>query len=219
MGQLTPSLASFETGYPAVEQSGDKPLLARYLRSRGIAYSLLGRFPEALTDATRGLAVYRELNDLRGVAMILNNTCEAHRILGDLRLAASECEEAWRISRTIPGSEAVGLASLGPIAALQGNLGAARDYLEEAIRLQEAQNQKRYLSMSLLNIGPIYRQLGETDKAFATYERSLALARETSNVATQGMALFDRAALFPDPSITVGPKKRNVRGRPMDRLL
>ncbi|HXA52420.1 MAG TPA: hypothetical protein VNV86_19015, partial [Candidatus Acidoferrum sp.] len=194
MRQFTPALEAYGQGLPFAERSGDKSLLAHLLRARGTTFSQLGRFPESLNDTDRALALYHELKDNRGVAMVLNNRCEDHRILGNLRLASSECEESWHLGQSFPDIVGIGLASLGPISAQQGNFVAARDYMEAALRLQEGHADKRYYCMTLLNIGPIYRELGEIAKALTAYDRVLGLATETGDIATRSMALIDRAA-------------------------
>jgi CHAT domain-containing protein/Tfp pilus assembly protein PilF len=193
MRQFTPALEAFSQALPFAEKSGDKAVLAHILRARGTTLSQLGRFPESLNDSERSLAVYREIKDNRGAAMVLNNRCEDHRILGNLRLASTECEESWHLGQAFPDLPGIGLASLGPIAALQGNFVAARDYMEEALRLQETRADKRYYGMTLLNVGSIYRELGDTTKALSIYERALALTTETGDVASRSMALINRA--------------------------
>jgi CHAT domain-containing protein/tetratricopeptide (TPR) repeat protein len=202
MGQLSASLASFDKGYPPAAECGDKLLLANLLRSRGISYSSLGRFPEGLADAARSLALYRELDDRRGASFVLNNTCGAQMVLGNLRQAAADCEEAFRLSRGIPDAAGVGIGNLGPIMAQQGNYAAARDYLEESIRLLDAQHDLQHLAGALRNIGPVYRQLGELDKALAAYGRSVVVARQAHDTPGEAMALFNRAALYLKPSDT-----------------
>ena len=62
--------------------------------------------------------------------------------------------------------------------------------MEAALRLQEGHADKRYYDMTLLNIGPIYRELGETAKAIAAYDRVLGLTTETGDIATRSMALI-----------------------------
>jgi CHAT domain-containing protein/tetratricopeptide (TPR) repeat protein len=196
MGQWTAALASYDKGYPSAVESGDKLLLANLLRSRGVAYSSFGRFPEGLADAARSLALYRELNDRRGASFVLNNTCGAQMVLGNLRQAAADCEEAFRLSRGFPDAVGVGIGNLGPIMAQQGNYPAARDYLEESIRLLDAQHDLQHLDGALLNIGPVYHQLGETGKALAAYGRAVTVAREAHDTAGEAMALFNRAGVY-----------------------
>ncbi len=196
MRQAGEALASYEKGYPAALASGDKALLAHFLRARGVSYSLAGRFDESLADAARSLALYRELGDRRGQAMMLSNTCASQRILGNLRQAAADCEESYRLARTVPNAVGVGLANMGPVAAQQGNYPAARDYLEEAIRQYEKVNAIDRLSNVLLNISPVYNHLGETEKSFAVLARVLELTEKTGDTVTRAMALFDRAAVY-----------------------
>jgi CHAT domain-containing protein len=195
MRQFTPALEALGQGLPFATLGPDKSVLAHLLRARATTFSQLGRFPESLNDSQRALDLYHQLNDNRGAAMVLNNRCEDHRILGDLRLASTECEESWHLGKGFPDIPGIGLASLGPIAALQGNLVAARDYMEEALRLQEGRADKRYYGMTLLNIGPVYSELGETAKALAVYDQALVLTNTTGDIATRSMSLIDRAAL------------------------
>lgn len=213
MGQFNAALASYDKGYPSALACGDKLLLANLLRARGVAYSSLGRLPEGLADAARSLALYRELHDNRGASFVLNNTCGAQMVLGNLRQAAADCEEAFRLSRPFPDALGVGIGNLGPIMAQQGNYEAARDYLEESIRLTDAQRDMQHLAGALLNIGPVYGHLHETDKALAAYGRAIQVAREGHDTANQAMALFNRAALYStlDPSKELADLREGLR--------
>ncbi len=159
---------------------------------------MLGRFPEGLADYAGALALYRELKDRRGASFTLSNTCAAHRVMGDLRRAATECEEAYQMSRDLndPIVSGVALGNLGPVAAEQGNFAAARQYLEESIRFHEQRHDLRMMGTSLLNIGPVYRHLGDTDQAFAAYTRALEASGQANDLGGQSMALFNRAALY-----------------------
>ncbi|HWC98290.1 MAG TPA: CHAT domain-containing tetratricopeptide repeat protein [Candidatus Sulfopaludibacter sp.] len=195
-GQFTPSLSSFEKGYAAAVEAGDKALQANLLRSSGASYSSLGRLSDGLDYAARALPLYRELGDRKGASFVLNNTCAAQMVLGDLRQAAANCEEAFRLSRGFPDAVAVGIGNLGPILAQQGNLDAARDYLEETIRLLEQQHDPVHLAGAYLNIGPVYTQLHDTPKALAAYGKAIEIARDAHDTAGQAMALFNRASIY-----------------------
>ncbi|MCX6625738.1 MAG: CHAT domain-containing protein, partial [Acidobacteria bacterium] len=130
--------------------------------------------------------------------MVLANNCAAHRMMGDLRRAAAECEEAYHLARGLPNTVGIGLVGLGPVAAQQGNYPAARDYLEESIRQCEGAKEITQLVNSLLNISPVYRHLGEPDKALAALARALELTARTGDSASGAMARFNRAVIYSD---------------------
>jgi CHAT domain-containing protein len=195
-GQFTASLVSYEKALPAAVSSGDKSLEATVLRSRSVSYFNLGRFPEGLADSARSLAISRKLDDKKAASFALNNTCGAQMVLGNLRQAAADCEEAYRLSRGFPDTAGVGLGNLGPILAQQGNYEAARDYLEQSVTLLEQQHDMLHLAGTYANLGPVYRLLGNTPKSLESYGKAIQIAHEGHDTNGEAMALFNRAALY-----------------------
>jgi len=137
-------------------------------------------FADEVDLQTRGLAVWRELGDTRGVAEALNNLADVSRLRGNRARSKEFVEESLALFRGLADKRgtAHALILMAELAADDGDHVRARSLFEESVPLFEAVQDWRGLSHALVSLGGILTRLGDDRRAGALYERSLQLAEE-----------------------------------------
>lgn len=110
--------------------------------------------------------------------------------------ARRDLEESLAIARERGDERAAGivLQPLGMAALGQGDVVAARRYLEQAFALAE-DGDPRALAAAANELGQIHRVEGDVPAAQALYERALAIARDLGDRETIAIALLNMAML------------------------
>jgi predicted ATPase/class 3 adenylate cyclase len=110
--------------------------------------------------------------------------------------ARRDLEESLTIARERGDERAIGivLQPLGMAALGQGDVAAARGYLQEAFERAEG-GDPRALAAAANEMGQIHRVVGDLPRAQALYERALAIARKLGDRETIAIALLNMAML------------------------
>jgi len=130
-GRTAPGLAAFEQA----EQRSTGTLTARVLSKRAVALFLLGRYPAALEDLQRAVALLRRTDDLLWTARVLNNRGLIYRNLGSTSRADADFVAAARIFAEA-GQELEAIYPVGNRALVAfdaGDLPAALAFLDAAM--------------------------------------------------------------------------------------
>ncbi len=130
------------------------------------------------------LTVSRQLEDLPGVARVLDNLGLVARLQGDFSVARSLLEESLAMYRQQedPRTIAMCLVNLAAVLAVQGNLAGARALLEESLIMHRRLQDPRSLSMCLLNIGSLTARQGNLIQAHAFLRECLAIQRQLKDI-------------------------------------
>lgn len=118
----------------ALHLTTDEATIGRLQSQRATILMRLGRYPEALEQATTALATCRSAGLAGPVARLLSNQGVVHAYMGDYATARAELDEAFRLLRQ-EGSDlgaANAIHNLGFVAARQGDVPAALSYFDEA---------------------------------------------------------------------------------------
>ncbi|AUS78509.1 SARP family transcriptional regulator [Actinoalloteichus sp. AHMU CJ021] len=143
----------------------------------------LGLFEEARSVGERTLTLYRELGDVAGQAMALNNLALLDQNEGRLDSAFARClavRELYRITGR-PFHEAVALNNLAELAGELRRWDAARDYAEAALRVAGGCGATVQEGKALISLGDVHRASGDEELALATWRRAEELLRPTSS--------------------------------------
>jgi len=135
-------------------------------------------FSETIEFQRRGLSVWRELGDKRGIAEALNNLGDVMHQCGDSAGARPVLEESLALFQQLGDQRgtAHALINLAGIIGHEGDLVRARVLYEESVPLFEGNEDWRGLSHALDNLGGVLTTLGDVERAEALYNRSLQLA-------------------------------------------
>lgn len=128
---------------------------------------------------TEALALRRELGDMRGVGISLNNLATVLMDRGESAQPARLYDEALDLFRAHATDWEVALAlhNLGVVLGYQGAYERAERRFEEALALWERLDETQSRARSLDGLGEVVRMRGDLARAEALHQESLALRR------------------------------------------
>jgi len=153
---------------------------ARVAFAAGVLAGEQGDYASAKALLEESLAIARELEDNRGVAVSLNALAVNARDRGDLAAARSLFEEGLLVWRELGNARDVArlLSNLANVVKLQGDCAHARSLYEECRAIFRELGDRTGVAWSLNHQGDVARDLGDTAAARSFYEESLATFRE-----------------------------------------
>ncbi|HEX8068309.1 MAG TPA: CHAT domain-containing protein [Pyrinomonadaceae bacterium] len=119
---------------------GDRQSEAVMLSNIGRLYDARGEHQQALNYLTQALALSRALGDRASEAFMLNDIGVAYAALGEQQQALAAFTQALALRRAVGdrSGEAVTLGAIAYMERNRGHLGAARDRIEEALKIIES---------------------------------------------------------------------------------
>lgn len=137
-GDWTSARDAAATSVGIAREADDWLALASSLGKLSTLLTMLDDLPSAIALATESLDYMRQLDDRRGLAIMLNNLAAAHMLLdGASPQVIALMEESVAIDRAIgrPAGIVTGIHSLGYAHTLLGEHATAAGYLREGLRL------------------------------------------------------------------------------------
>jgi adenylate cyclase len=157
--------------------------------ARGRVLVLRGDYPTAMENYERALALYEELGDRSGVALVTGSIGIVHRFTGNFP-AALECYHHALVLHEELGDRNGVARVTGNIGIVYHNTGdypAALDYYHRAIALHEELGHRSGVATATGNIGTVYHSTGDYSAALKYYHNALVLHQELDN--RSGVAL------------------------------
>lgn len=163
----------------ALGRHGAPATRAGALNAAGTLASEQGDYHAASALYTESLALYRELNNMRGVARLCINQGTVSKFQGDLEQARARYEAGLEIVRKLRDTTLLALVlnNLGSAALDLGDNERAADVLEESLALKRQAGNPDSIIVTLINVGEVARALGNLERAAAVGEEALALAQ------------------------------------------
>ncbi len=191
LGQYVDGLRYFIRQQQTSKEQMDRRNEASAHLGRGLVYSFSGDQEKAITALDTSLRIFQEVGDQLGEATALTNLCNAYEMLSDYETALYYGFQALQKSEAI-GVRGIILhliySNIGAAYVHLGNFAAAHTYLEQAMTLARAE-QDRYVEMLVhLELGRLARAEGAYSTAIDYLETALAAA------ATQGQRMFEYEA-------------------------
>lgn len=151
-------------------------LRAKALNVAGNLARSRGEYGVAVERYERALALRREAQDPRGIAIALNNLGVTAKDQGDYARARDFLEESLTIKRQAGEQRgiAVTLNNLGLTAKAQGDLAAAARYFDESFDLFQELGDHWGQALIVNNMGTLACAMGEYERALALHKTSLA---------------------------------------------
>ncbi|HEX6461196.1 MAG TPA: tetratricopeptide repeat protein [Thermoleophilaceae bacterium] len=149
--------------------------LGYVLCNQAFALRSMGRPDAAREPLDRALALFRELGDVAGMALALNQLGNLGRTSGDHALAREWLDEALAIRRDLGDRRGTGvtLGNLGLLAAASGDIERGRLLLSESRGLFERTDDGPGQGGALLNLANLELSLGNLEEGRALLEQSL----------------------------------------------
>jgi predicted ATPase/DNA-binding winged helix-turn-helix (wHTH) protein len=152
-----------------LERSDDAPTDVRLKLINGLGHTAgyQGDLEMSQKAHEKGLAVGKETNDLRQIALSVRGLGFVAKWKGDIAAARKFYEEGLKNSRELGDKNgvAVSLTALGDLARMSGDYAAARPFFEEALEICKQTGNRQGVAGSLNNLGA--SAFGEEDYAAA----------------------------------------------------
>jgi adenylate cyclase len=144
---------------------------ATALKNIGIGYYFQQKYVEALDYWHQSLALFEKLHDEVGISNLLNNISAVYKDKGDDAKALEYCLQALKLAEKT-GDKLRMLSSLITAAAIYHNTNnpKAIDYLMKALPISKEIGNKESHAILLGNIGEVYFDRKEDDKALPFYK-------------------------------------------------
>lgn len=140
---------------------GNKLRCATLLNQRGYIARRRGQFARALEDYQLSADIYKETNELRNYAYVLNNMSNVYRYQGNIERALLICKIGWNLRRKIvlrgEADEIIvgwSLSTLGVIHLSNRNISEAERYFNEAYEIFSRANSQK-------DIAAVYSRFGQ----------------------------------------------------------
>jgi CHAT domain-containing protein/tetratricopeptide (TPR) repeat protein len=139
-GEATAALRQYGLARAVLQEVGDKFFEAFTLNQMGLARLAVHTPRRALPDFQLALELFRASQDRRGEAMVLGNIGRAHLEMGETAEGLKLLRQALPLVQATEARflEAIALEDLARGERAQGDLDAARDRVEEALRITES---------------------------------------------------------------------------------
>jgi predicted ATPase len=158
-------------------------LRAKALTQAGWYYRYLGEFSESMAALQESLALWKQTDNLKGLAMALNNMGASILRKGDVEGSRRYIERSLKISRQQRDRTGTFLALelLGHAATKLGNGEQAVRYYKEALQLAEEANDDDEVAKLLCNLGDEYVNQGNFPLAEDYFNRSAEICKKQMN--------------------------------------
>ncbi|MGE5249410.1 MAG: ATP-binding protein [Bacteroidota bacterium] len=162
----------------------DLGLRARAMSGIALLTNALGDHNAAQLMGEQSLALFRQLDDQRGLADALLFLGNALLWQGRAAEGHARLQEALALYRQAGDQHGVArtLSRLGSFLADWHADPAGRTMLEESVAILERMGDKYFLADALVSLGIVFMVSGEYASARARFEQSLAAARQTGHV-------------------------------------
>jgi predicted ATPase/class 3 adenylate cyclase len=153
---------------------------ARVLFGAGMLAGRQGDYGAACSSFAESVAIFREVQDRRGLSLAVSVLGIMQYEQGDRVAARAMQEESVALARESGDqwSLAWALLNMGEIARCEGDYPAAATLNEECLALFRALGDTQWIVMSLSNLGCVVQRQGDDRRSAALFAESLALGRE-----------------------------------------
>ncbi|MFI5470687.1 BTAD domain-containing putative transcriptional regulator [Streptomyces cacaoi] len=181
-GDLRGALTEYEEAEQLARRAGWTYGEAGSLQGKGVTLKLLGELRRALPCYDRALALYRTLDNVKNVEIMLINTASLNLALG--RLDAAEeaaCAALDLIGDTVHHNRAMALVNLALVRQKQARFDEATAALRTCFLVSRDSGSTYTEAVALEALGRVRADAGRDDRALLAYEDALAVSRRVEN--------------------------------------
>lgn len=171
-----------QKAYQLAIEINDQRGKAAALNNIGVAYKNQGALDKALSFYINSLTIYTDLNNLEGIATTKNNISTLYAMKKNYGEAMKYLEESYKTFVEL-GDPVKIVGSMNNLGILYSDLQLherAMNYFSDAYKLSEEIGQK--FSDPLTNIGNIYFQQRNYQRAIEKYQQALEIQREQNDL-------------------------------------
>ena len=180
-GDYSRALEYYERALEITREQGILREQAALYTNIGNIYGDRGDNPRCLENYERGLEIFEKLGDVRAISVVSNNMGILLTDLGEYRQALENLGKSLEIYQKIGDVRLMTstMSNIGNVHYFQGDYQAALDQYLKAMEMQQARLGNLPVSgPALINIGCMYFELGELEKAREYLEKTIELADE-----------------------------------------
>ena len=169
---------------------------AKYLW--GNAFMYLGQYEEAKNSLEKALQLSKQLDDQKGIALILNSLGIVNTDLANLDIAIEQLQQSMAINYQFGDSSRTtsNLLNIAAIYESKGEILTSLEYNKNALLLCKKYDKKRHLAIAHNNTANNYKFLGDVPKAAAHYLEALAIYDAEENAVGKTSTLNNLAVLL-----------------------
>lgn len=198
--QIEAALKAWQEALQLYQQAGDRFGESQALGNVGLAYRLLGNYPQAIAVQQERLKLVQSLGDRKGEAEALSNLGTVYHRMSEFRKAIQFHEQSLAISQQLRDRKGEGI-SLGNLGIAYGRLGEyakALEYQEQRLVIVKELGDRLGEGQVLTNLGIIYQYQGNYGRAADLFQQSLTLVREINDRRGETSALGSLGLLYTD---------------------
>jgi CHAT domain-containing protein/Tfp pilus assembly protein PilF len=197
LGQVDVALHHLNQAIELAVQAGMRQDEAYWLRGRGNALMLKGRYDQGLENHRAALAIYEQLEGKTELVEALHDMGALYLLLGDAGNAQQHYQQAMNLARDVGLSRGISsnLLALGDLQGRQGDLEAASALYAQAVQRAKESGEMTQWSLGLLRLAMVY---GKQERYRAAEEASgeaLEIAREIGAPDLMTRAIYMQAEL------------------------
>jgi tetratricopeptide (TPR) repeat protein len=157
--------------------------LADSLRQRGILYSLISDYDAALKDYAQTYMIYDGHGDQKGIAILYDLTSVIFAAVGLYPEALQGFLTSYEYFRhdEDPTWKVQLLNNIGYAYLLLKDPGAGMPYMEECLRMLDANHQRKILASTLDSLAHAYRMIGDHKRALETILKAVQAGRDNNS--------------------------------------
>jgi len=179
LGDYPRALDFVQRGMDIKRDLGDELEVGKSHNQFGLIYWEKADYPKAIDHLQQAVAIRRELADHELEVQARNNLGLVYDEMGDYRHSIEQYQHTLEIDRAAHSDgEADTLANIGGVHLLLGQYRDALNYYQKALAIHERLGLKPTASIDLGNMGICYSAIGEGEKALASFDQALKLARD-----------------------------------------
>ena len=192
------------------------------------AGDILGDWQTAAPLADEGLAIWRALGDVRGIATAMLRRGFIAGMLGDQQIASALLPEALARFQALGGQNGLELPTntwLADTAQAQGNVERAEHLWDEVLAEARADGDGHAIGHALRERARLRRAEGDSDEALALSRESAALMLPLKDVRCGHVCVEDLQGCSANadgrsmrPTVRVAETLRELMGRPLTRV-
>ena len=141
----------------------------------GSAAETGGRYSDAIRYYEKALTVFRELGDIQGVAVSLNNIGVVYEATGQYNKALTYLRESLEIDN-VPQVVSSTLNNIGEVYEDTGRYDKALAKFQAALNIDQMLHHPGEIRSDLIKIGAVYDALGRHNKALSNFQAALEIS-------------------------------------------
>ncbi len=183
MGEFDKALENLFEALNEARECNNQPRTAEIINDIGYCYVLLGQPDMAIPLLDECIPILREINDPLSLSWALDTQASAFIRSGDLTKGLEIELEAIGLAQSVESWEDLTdyYAKIGEVYKEMGDWQAAEQALNQAQEVVKANKLRNGLSRVLVEIGSLYLQQGQTERAIETTAQAVHIAVESNS--------------------------------------